>query len=319
MVNWDWSQAAQGAGGGAMAGAPFGMPWAGAAIGGLMGGFMGGGNQYDAQMQAFANQDPLQRGPAAQGQLSSFRGNQASLINSLEAQARGEGPSLAAQQLQAATDRNTKQSQALAAGASGPNAALAQFQAQQGNQMLGAQAGQDAALMRIQEQYNAQNQLGLTLHGARGMDEQMSQYNAGARNGRDSDNLSAGMQGRGQNLQALSALWGQKAGQPGMGEQILGAGAGLYGFHAGQQGNQPQQAPAPGPQPQQWFGPPGGTGGSPFPSYSHRQGTGLVNPWGPGAGSQPAPQPPGQPMDPYAGQQGQAPQGWWNTAPWTGQ
>lgn len=270
-------------------------------------------------MQAWANGqgNPM----AAQGQLSQFRGNQASLINSLEAQARGEGPSLAAQQLAAATDRNTKQSQALAAGAAGPNAALAQFQAQAGNQQLGAQAGQDAALMRIQEQYNAQNQLGLTLHGARGMDENMSQFNAGAKNDMAQFN-------RNSQFGALSQMYGASADKPSMGEQILGAGAGMYAFGAGQKGNSPQQAPAPQPAGQLWGSPAGGNmgggGGTPFPQYPHQQASGLVNPWGAGTGTQPAPgggpqtqNPyPNQPVNPFASPppqgQGGSPYGWWN-------
>ncbi len=333
----DWGGAAQGAAGGALAGSAFGGPL-GAIGGGVIGGAMGlwgsgGGNPYDAQMQAWANG---QGNPtAAQGQLSQFRGNQAHLISALEAQARGEGPSLAAQQLQAATDRNTKQSQALAAGASGPNAALAQFQAQQGNQALGAQAAQDAALMRIQEQYNAQNQLGLTLHGARGMDESMSQFNAGAKNDMAQFN-------RNSQYGALSQMWGNEAGKPSMGEQIMGAGAGLYAFKAGQQGNQPQGAQARsvpggynGPTPAgtvnglygatpagMAFGraPNPGTGGqlvNPWAQPSGVQGSmggqQLVNPWPTGPGFQM----PGQGGTPLPRQQ--APQGFWGAGQYTGE
>jgi hypothetical protein len=65
----------------------------------------------------------------------------------------------------------------LAAGASGPNAALAQFQAQNAGSAMAAQAGQDAAIARIQEQYNAQNLLGLTLHGGRQADENVNLEN----------------------------------------------------------------------------------------------------------------------------------------------
>lgn len=290
---WNWGGAAQGAGGGALAGAAFGGPL-GAGIGALAGGIVGGfgehQNPYQQQMEQWTRQQALSRGPAAQGSLSGFRGNQQDLVRMLEAQARGEGPSLAGQQLREATDRNARTQQAMAAGTGGPNAALAQFQAAQMGNMGAAQNAQAAMAGRIQEQYNAQNQLGLTLHGARGMDEQMSLANAGMRNDRDSENLQAGLANRGMQFGALSTLYGNEAGKPGLGETILGAGAGLYAFKAGQTGAGGGSQQAPGPTPQMW-GPPGmGYGGwaqgGPAPGYGYGYGV----PSGP----------PGQPRDPYA-------------------
>lgn len=240
----NWGEALKSGVGGGMAGAGIGGP-AGAVVGGLAGlgmGLFGGGgrNPYEERLSAFANQAGPQAGPAAQGAYSDFRGNQADLVRMLEAQARGEGPSLAAQQLKAATDRSTRQAQSLAAGAQGPNAALAQFQAQTTAGTLGAQAAQDAAAARIQEQYNAQNQLGLTLHGARGADEAMNQFNAGAQNQMSLANLDAQIAARSQSLQALGGAAGL-AGAPTFGDQMLAGGAGLYAFGAGQRANQPSQ------------------------------------------------------------------------------
>lgn len=251
----NWSGGAQGAVGGGMAGAPAG-PWGaaiGAGIGGLLGAF-GGGNSDEEEMRRRSNGRAPQMDPAAQSRYSAFRGNQSDLIAMLEAQARGEGPSLAQAQLQAATDRNQKGQQALAAGAQGPNAMLAQFQAMQNSSGLGMQAAQDAAMARMQEQYNAQNQLGLTLHGARGMDEANNQFNAAALNQHQYGNLQARMEGRGQNNSMLMNAY--NAGQqPGLGERLLAGGAGAFSQYATQQGNQPQgggmQAMgAPGPAPQ---------------------------------------------------------------------
>lgn len=246
-----FSDAFKGGAGGALAGGAIGGPL-GAGIGGVVGGLAGyfGGqerNPYEERLSGFANRaggmQAPQRGAAAQGAYSSFRGNQADFIKMLEAQARGEGPSLAGEQLKAATDRNQRQAQSLAAGAQGPNAALAQFQAQaQGGQMA-QQAAQDAAQARIAEIYNAQQQLGINIHGARGADEGMNQFNASAQNQQMDANLQAKLQTLGikteAELQALMAAGGL-AGQPGLGDQILAGGAGMFGFAAGQKGNQPQ-------------------------------------------------------------------------------
>lgn len=228
----DWGQVLSGGAGGAMAGSAFGP--AGTAVGGLIGGALGmfgGGDpnqQYRDQMTGYANSQMGRMAP--QAAMSDFRGNQADLVAMLEAQARGEGPSLAGQQLQAGVDRAGRSAMGMAAGARGPNAALGQFQAQQTMGDLGAQANQQAAMARIQEQYNAQNQLGLTLHGARGQDEGMNQFNAGQQ-----------MQLYGMNdALMMQALGGAAGVQPraGIGDQILAGGQGALGFRLGQQGQQ---------------------------------------------------------------------------------
>jgi hypothetical protein len=255
----NWEQALQGGVGGAMAGSAFGPP--GTAVGGLLGvglGLFGGGDpnqQYRDQMAEYARyvqgRETPMLGPASLGQLSGFRGNQADLVAMLEAQARGEGPSLAGQQLQAGMDRAGRQAQGMAAGARGPNAALGQFQAQQTMGDLGAQANQQAAMARIQEQYNAQNQLGLTLHGARGQDEAMSQFNAGQQNQFAMANQDATLRGWGLNdsavLGALGGAGGMQRGA-GLGESVYAGGANWLGFRLGQRANnQPQSSGFGGP------------------------------------------------------------------------
>jgi hypothetical protein len=115
---------------------------------------------------------------------------------------------------------------------------------------LGAQANQDAAMARIQEQYNAQNQLGLTLHGARGQDEAMSQFNAGAQNQFAMANQDAQLRAWGLNDSAVLGALGGAAGVPqraGLGEQLLAGGSQWLGFRLGQRGNNQQGGGQPTP------------------------------------------------------------------------
>lgn len=194
-----------------------------------------GTQQFQDQLQAMGRMPAPQMGPAAQGQDSFFRQQQAQLINQLEAQAQGRGPSLAAQQLQAGQDRAQRQGQAQAAASMGPNAALAQFQAQSMAGQGAAQANQDAAMARMQEQYNAQSMLGQNLAGARGADEAMSQFNAGARNQQMDANLQAKLAAMGINRQALQGA-GQLAAQPKNWEAMLSGLTGLAGQWSAQKG-----------------------------------------------------------------------------------
>ena len=92
-----------------------------------------------------------QAGPAAMGQTSDFRGNQQDLISRLEALSKGQGPSLAAEQLRQATDRNMGQQASIAQSGRG-NAALAGLTAANQGAQLGQQAASDSAVARIAEQ-----------------------------------------------------------------------------------------------------------------------------------------------------------------------
>jgi phage tail tape-measure protein len=243
----NWGEAGKGAAGGAMAGAALGsvVPGVGTLIGGAAGGILGGlggllsgesdtdkqKRRYEEYLNSIKNRTAPQLGPAQQAGYSQFRNNQANMISNLEAMAAGRGPSVAAEQLKAATDRNVAQQQALAQSGAG-NPALAMMQAQNNAGRLGAQAAQDSAIGRQQEQLNAMQQLGLSIYGARGADESMNQYNTTAFNNRDEFNVGNQMnmyqlndQAR---LQALSGLTGQN--QPSFGDQMLAGGSMALGY-----------------------------------------------------------------------------------------
>jgi hypothetical protein len=103
-----------------------------------------------------------------------FRGKQLGLAGQLEAQAAGQGPSLAQAQLQQATDQNIAQQMALAASARGGNVGMAQRQAAQNAAAVQQQAAQQASMLRMQEQMAAREQLGGLLGQGRAADQQGS-------------------------------------------------------------------------------------------------------------------------------------------------
>lgn len=249
----NWEQGIKGGIGGGLGGFGVGGP-----IGGLVGaglGFAGGlfgGGESDAdkeqrkRLEEYYNQvmnrQAPQAGPAAQSGYSGFRQNQSDLIGRLEALSQGRGPSLAAQQFAQATDRNMAQQQALAGG--GRGGPMAAFNAANNMGMLGANAAQGSAQARIAEQQMALGMLGNTIHQGRGADEQTNMFNAGQTNSMSQANLEARLRGMGMNDQAiqaaLSGLSGQNArqGGPGLGDQLLAGGAGLFSFGATQNAKQ---------------------------------------------------------------------------------
>lgn len=180
-----------------------------------------------------------QAGPAAQSGYSDFRTNQSDLIGRLEALSKGQGPSLAAQQFQQATDRNMSSQQSMAqSGRGGPMAAL---NAANNMGQLGAQAAQGSAMARVQEQQMALNQLGLTLHGARGADESNNQFNANEQNQMSMGNLDAKLRAMGMNdstrlqiLQQLETQQGRLSAKPSFMEQLMAGGAGAMSLWASQ-------------------------------------------------------------------------------------
>ena len=227
----------QGAAGGALGGSTFGP--GGTILGGLaggLGGFFGGNAQEDQRKRQQSFYDELSRGgpqsgPAFQGDYSGFRDNQKNLITQLEAMAQGRGPSLASEQLKAATDRNISQQIGLAQSGAG-NPAAAAMMAGQNAQRLGAQAAQDSGQARIQEQMGALDRLGLNLHGARDADEGMNRFNAGQSNQNQWNNLNANLDTN--RLRGMT-LGGMDPGQqPSLGERILSGGAGMFGMRASQ-------------------------------------------------------------------------------------
>jgi hypothetical protein len=151
--------------------------------------------------QISLNQQAGQTGAAAQAGATAYsagpngaqqgqtRDMQMALIQQLQDQAAGRGPSLAQMQLQQGTDRNMSQAMALGQSQRGAGAAgMAKgIQGQQAGIAQGM-AG-DAAMLRLQEQMSARGMLGQQLGGVRGqdqgwagMDMQNNQFNAGATN-----------------------------------------------------------------------------------------------------------------------------------------
>lgn len=104
------------------------------------------------------------------GQQQEFRQRQKDLVDQLTAASMGEGPSAAQAQLEMATDRNLRQALALARSQRGGNPALAMRQAQQRQAEAGLEAGQQAAILRAQEQQAARDALAGALQTGRSQD-----------------------------------------------------------------------------------------------------------------------------------------------------
>lgn len=264
MANWE--QGFKGAAGGALAGGGLTANPLGAVIGGgvgLLGGLFGGGENEDQAKQRMmleqfygqvgGGRAAPQAGPAAQSAYSGFRANQSGLISRLEAMANGQGPSLARQQFEQATDRNMRGQQAMAA--SGRGGPLSQLTAANNMAMLGANAAQGSALARTNEQMQAIGQLGGVINQGRMADEGNNQFNAGQTNQHALANLKARLDQMGLDdqtkmaiLSQMGALNASQAGVPGMGDQIMAGGAGLFAMGASQraQARPQQQAQKPG-------------------------------------------------------------------------
>lgn len=113
--------------------------------------------------------------PAAQAE---FRQKQLGLANQLEAQTRGEGPSLAQLQLQDASQRNVQQAFGLAAARQGGNPALALRSAMNAQAQVGGQAALQSAQLRLAEQLQAQQALAELTGQGRGQDIDVATKNA---------------------------------------------------------------------------------------------------------------------------------------------
>ena len=287
MGDMNWSSGIEGAGGGALTGAALGsvVPGVGTAIGAGVGGGLGllaglfGNSDQDAQKQALQqyyqsvlNRQAPQAGPAAQAGYSGFRQNQAHLVDRLEAMANGQGPSLAAQQFQAATDRNNAAQMSVAnSGRGGP---LAQFTAANNMATMGSQTAQGAAMGRTAEELGAINQLGGVIAQGRGADENVNMFNSGQTNDMSRFNVQAKLQQGQMNDQAYlqaMGMYNTVANQPTTGDRLLAGGAGAFAQYAGHGG--------------------GGGGGYTDPSQ-YWQGS--------------------KPQGSLYGQGGPAPDGWWN-------
>lgn len=182
-----------------------------------------------------------QAGPAQTAQTSGFRNNQADLINRLEALSKGQGPSLASEQLRQATERNMSQQASIAQTGRG-NAALAGITAANNSAALGQQAASDSATARIAEQQMALSLLGQNIGQGRGQDQDLSQFNALQQNFRDQFNVEAQLRARGLDDEAIARILGMKMGvaqanqQGSMGNQLMAGGAGLLSMWGSNQG-----------------------------------------------------------------------------------
>jgi len=101
----------------------------------------------------------MQTAQIARGEDQQVRTDQIGLAQALQAQASGTGPSVAEAQLQRQNENAIRAQSAIAASARGGNVAMAQRQAAQNIAGLQAEAGAQAAALRIQEQSVARDQL----------------------------------------------------------------------------------------------------------------------------------------------------------------
>ena len=136
-------------------------------------------------------------GNEAARQQDQARAQQMALINQLQNQASGLGPSLAQAQLQQATDRNMQQAMALGVSqrGAGQGAALHNIANQRAG--IGQQMAGDSAMLRLQEQLQARQMLGGLLGGMRGQDIGNMQFGLG-------NQASLGMQQAGLDLPATT-------------------------------------------------------------------------------------------------------------------
>ncbi len=141
-------------------------------------------NKYKIDRDAFGNptyqedrdyatgQRDVQAGRSQTGwdQSQDARAQQARLASALEAQMRGEGPSLAQQQLRSATDRNVAQAAGMAASNRNVNPALAARMQGQNVATANQQAAGDSAQLRAAEALSAQQQMAGLSSQMRGQD-----------------------------------------------------------------------------------------------------------------------------------------------------
>lgn len=146
------------------------------------------GNQLrESQTRTGPQMSAAQVGNAAQATAATidqskqgqFRNQQQQLANQLAAQAQGQGPSLAAGQLQQATNRNIAQGMAMAASQRGATAGQGLRQMAQQTAAANQQAAGQSAQLRMQEQMSAQQQLANVAGAARDQDIGLATSQAG--------------------------------------------------------------------------------------------------------------------------------------------
>jgi hypothetical protein len=172
------------------------------------------GAQNSSLLNKFSNVNAPQAGqvqidPNAGAQNAA---GQQALIGQLQAQANGTGPSLASGMLKEGTDRTLANQAALAATTGASNPALAQRNLAVNAIGANQQLAQASAQQRMQDQINAQNQLGSVLSGARGQDIGLAENQAQLTQGANLANLQASTATNAQNLQGATDFNQQQLG-----------------------------------------------------------------------------------------------------------
>ncbi len=124
------------------------------------------------------NQNAGQVGGVNSGQQLQGRDLQSSLIQQLQDQAAGRGPSLAQMQLQKATDANLSNAMALGASQRGAGAAGMQHNIAQQQAGISQQMAGDSGMLALNEQMRARDALGQQVNTQRGQDQAMVEANA---------------------------------------------------------------------------------------------------------------------------------------------
>lgn len=124
-------------------------------------------------------QDKIAAMGGNQSNQANVRNSQGELGYRLMQQANGQGPSLAQNQLQSATDQNIAQQMALAQSQAGGGNAATMRNAMQNSAGIQQQMANQSAGLRMQEQMNARQQLGGLLGGMRGQDQSLDMNRLG--------------------------------------------------------------------------------------------------------------------------------------------
>jgi len=161
-------------------------------------------------------------------QQAQFRGDQLGLAQQLQAQSQGQGPSLANLQLQQALNQSQSQAMGMAASQRGVNPAIAARNAQMSMGQNQQAAAMQSAQTRMQEQMNAQGQLGNVLNQGRGGDISLASNQADLQAKQNALNVQANTSAQ----QLQEQQWGQQNAinmQARQGNSAIGA-AGLGGL-----------------------------------------------------------------------------------------
>ncbi len=144
---------------------------------------LGGGGPSGGAINAITNIEGSTEAAKRAGELEKesgerskkAQGQRQELITDLQAQAKGEGPSLAEAQLRSGSERNLAQQLAAAASQTGGSPAAVQRQLAQQQSESGQQIASESAETRIQEQQIAREQLGQQIAQEQQLSDQLTQ------------------------------------------------------------------------------------------------------------------------------------------------